>query len=283
MYSEYEKPYLLYMRLLHYHFSFTLTFTIASVYTTLLQLTRIMKWYSCECLLYGSLKPLNPTIVEGEYMKMLIVEDDTAINDLIRMSLNAAGFTCTCVYDGLAAADMLETNSFDLVLLDIMLPNVDGYELLEYIRPLNIPVIFITAKSSVPDRVKGLNLGADDYIVKPFAITELTARIEAILRRYNKDQKVLIVDDLEINTESRLLSKQGKQVELTLKEYELLVMLVRNKNIALFRETLFERIWGSSFMGDTRTLDLHIQRLRKKLGWEDKIKTVYKIGYRLEV
>ncbi|MBV9232342.1 MAG: response regulator transcription factor, partial [Chloroflexi bacterium] len=160
---------------------------------------------------------------------------------------------------------------------------VDGYELLEYIRPLGVPVIVITARGSVPDRVKGLNLGADDYIVKPFAITELTARIDAVLRRYNKDRKILTIEDLEINTVSRIVTKSGEPVELTLKEYELLVMLVRNKNIALFRETLFERIWGSSFMGNTRTLDLHIQRLRKKLGWEDKIKTVYKIGYRLEV
>jgi two-component system, OmpR family, alkaline phosphatase synthesis response regulator PhoP len=218
-------------------------------------------------------------------MRVLIAEDDIAINDLIRMNLNHAGFTCTCAHDGLAAADRLEQENFDLILLDIMLPHVSGYELLEYIRPLGIPVIVLTARSSIPDRVKGLNLGADDYIVKPFAITELTARIDAVLRRYNKDQKILIIEDLEINTESRVVTKQGELVELTLKEYELLVMLVRNKNIALFRETLFERIWDANFMGHTRTrtLDLHIQRLRRKLGWEDKIKTVYKIGYRLEV
>jgi two-component system, OmpR family, alkaline phosphatase synthesis response regulator PhoP len=228
-------------------------------------------------------KPLHPTPVKDTRMRVLIAEDDIAINDLIRMNLNDAGFTCTCTHDGMAAADLLEQDRFDLVLLDIMLPHVDGYELLEYIRPFNVPVIIITARSSVPDRVKGLHLGADDYIVKPFAITELTARIEAVLRRYNKDQKILIVEDLEVNTESRVVTKHGDAVELTLKEYELLVMLVRNKNIALFRETLFERIWGSSFMGNTRTLDLHIQRLRKKLNWEDKVKTVYKIGYRLEV
>ncbi|BCL80690.1 DNA-binding response regulator [Ktedonobacteria bacterium brp13] len=216
-------------------------------------------------------------------MKVLIAEDDTAINDLIRMNLHDTGFSCTCVFDGLAAADLLERDSFDLVLLDIMLPHVNGYEILEYIRPLGIPVIIITARSSVTDKVKGLNLGADDYIVKPFAIVELTARIEAILRRYNKDQRMLVIEDLEINTESRLVTKRGIPVELTLKEYELLLMLVRNKNIALFRETLFERIWDANFMGHTRTLDLHIQRLRRKLGWEDKIKTVYKIGYRLEV
>jgi two-component system alkaline phosphatase synthesis response regulator PhoP len=221
--------------------------------------------------------------VKGTHMNVLIAEDDIAINDLIRMNLQDAGFICICTHDGQEAADLLEQNSFDLALLDIMLPHVDGYELLEYIRPLGIPVIFITARTSIPDRVKGLHLGADDYLVKPFAIGELTARIEAVLRRYNKHQKVLTVEDLEINTESRLVTKNGKMVELTLKEYELLVMLVRNKNIALFRETLFERIWGSNFMGDTRTLDLHIQRLRRKLNWEDKVKTVYKVGYRLEV
>ena len=200
-------------------------------------------------------------------MNVLIAEDDVAINDLIRIHLQDAGFVCTCTHDGQIAADLLERDSFDLALLDIMLPNVDGYELLEYIRPLGIPVIFITARTSIPDRVRGLHLGADDYIVKPFAIVELTARIEAVLRRYNKHEKLLKVSDLEINTESRVVTKNGDMVELTLKEYELLVMLVRNKNIALFRETLFERIWGSSFMGDTRTLDLHIQRLRRKLGW----------------
>lgn len=216
-------------------------------------------------------------------MRVLIAEDDTAINDLLRMNLSDAGFTCVCVYDGLAAADLLEQEHFELLLLDIMLPGVDGYELLEYARPLGVPIIFITARSSVPDRVKGLQKGADDYIMKPFAIVELTARIEAVLRRYNKDQKIFHVEDLEINTEARLVIKNGRPIELTLKEYELLVMLVRNKNIALFRETLFERIWSDRLTSDSRTLDLHIQRLRKKLSWEGKIKTVYKVGYRLEV
>lgn len=215
--------------------------------------------------------------------RVLIAEDDNAINDLLRMNLSGAGYACTCAHDGAEAADLIEQGSFDLALLDIMLPKVDGYELLEYIRPMGIPVIFITARSAVPDRVKGLKLGADDYIMKPFEIVELTARIEAVLRRYNMGDRVLRLDGLEINTESRMVTKDGGTVDLTLKEYELLLMLVRNKNMALFRETLFEKIWGSSFMGETRTLDLHIQRLRKKLGWEDKIRTVYKVGYRLEI
>lgn len=216
-------------------------------------------------------------------IRILIAEDDAAINELLRMNLVAAGYVCTCALDGEAAANLIEQNSFDLALLDIMLPKVDGYELLEYLKPMGTPAIFLTAKGAVPDRVKGLQLGADDYIVKPFEIVELKARIETVLRRYNMGERTLTAGDLQINTESRMVTKAGQPVDLTLKEYELLVMLVRNKNMALFRETLFERIWGSSFMGETRTLDLHIQRLRKKLGWEDKIKTVYKVGYRLDV
>ena len=216
-------------------------------------------------------------------IKILVVEDELPISDLIDMNLSSRGYQCTCAYDGMQAADMLEENTYDLILLDIMLPQIDGYELMEYIRPMNIPVIFITAKSSVADRVKGLQLGADDYLVKPFAIVELLARVEAVLRRYNKSEKRITVEDVVIDTESRLVKKGGQQVELTKKEYELLLLFVHNKNIALFRETIFEKVWESEYMGDTRTVDLHVQRLRRKLGWNDKIKAVYKVGYRLEV
>ncbi len=216
-------------------------------------------------------------------IKVLIAEDDVAINELIRINLADAGYACSCALDGETAADLLACMSFDLALLDIMLPKVDGYELLEYLKPMGIPAIFITAKGALLDRVKGLKLGADDYIVKPFEIVELTARIEAVLRRYNMGEKVLRVEDLEISIDSRTAVKSGEVVELTMKEFDLLVMLIRNRNMALFRETIFERIWGASYMGETRTLDLHIQRLRKKLGWEEKIKTVYKVGYRLEI
>ncbi len=216
-------------------------------------------------------------------IKILVVEDELPISDLIDMNLSSRGYQCTCAYDGMQAADLLEENTYDLILLDIMLPQIDGYELMEYIRPMNIPVIFITAKSSVADRVKGLQLGADDYLVKPFAIVELLARVEAVLRRYNKSEKRITVEDVVIDTESRLVKKGGQQVELTKKEYELLLLFVHNKNIALFRETIFEKVWESEYMGDTRTVDLHVQRLRRKLGWNDKIKAVYKVGYRLEV
>lgn len=168
------------------------------------------------------------------------------------------------------------------MLLDIMLPEIDGYELLEYIKPLGMPVIFITAKGAVQDRIKGLKLGADDYIVKPFQIGELLARVEAVLRRYGKINRKLTFADVEIDTVSRTVNKAGKTIDLTVKEFDLLVELVQNKNVALYRDRLYEKVWGVEFFGDTRTLDSHIQRLRKKLGWEKYIKTVFRIGYRLE-
>ena len=164
-----------------------------------------------------------------------------------------------------------------------MLPGIDGYELLEYIKPLKIPVIFITAKGTVENRIKGLKLGADDYIVKPFQIGELIARIEAVLRRVNGADKTYDILGVKINPSSRSVIKDGKYVDLTVKEFDLLLELIRNKNIALYRNQLYERVWQEEFMGDTRTIDLHIQRLRKKLGWENSIKTLFRIGYRLEV
>lgn len=215
--------------------------------------------------------------------KILIVEDEKPISNLIDMSLTGAGYTCTCAYDGMQAADLLEENRYDLVLLDIMLPKVDGYELMEYIRPLGIPVIFLTAKTTVVDKVKGLRLGADDYLAKPFEIIELLARVETVLRRYHKTEEVLEAGDLTIDVVSRVVKKNGSPVSLTKKEFDLLVMFVQNRNIALFREKIYERVWESEYMGDSRTVDLHVQRLRKKVGWEDKIRPVYKVGYRLEI
>ena len=172
-------------------------------------------------------------------MRVLIAEDERAIAELIMMNLRRAGYDCDWAADGQAAADQIERRAYDLILLDIMLPKVDGYALMEYIAPQGIPTIFITAKDSVNDKVKGLLMGADDYIVKPFSIDEMIARIQSVLRRYHK-------------------------------------------NIALYRDTLYEKVWDEEY-GQTRTLDLHIQRLRKKLGWDEVIKTVYKVGYMLEV
>lgn len=216
-------------------------------------------------------------------MNVLIVEDDEAIANLLYMDLSDEGYRCTCVHNGREAADMLEANAgYDFVLLDIMLPEVDGYELLEYIRPMGIPVIFLTAKGAVKDRIQGLKLGADDYIVKPFQSGEVIARMEAVLRRYGKNRKNLSFADVEINLESRRAYQNGAEVELTVKEFDLLVELIQNRNVAQYRDRLYEKVWNEPFLGDTRTLDTHIQRLRKKLGWEERIRTVFRIGYRLE-
>jgi len=215
-------------------------------------------------------------------LNILIVEDEQAISNLIYVNLSEEGYNCTCALDGKQAADSIEKENYDLILLDIMLPEIDGYELLEYIKPLGTPVIFITAKGAVNDRIKGLKLGADDYLVKPFQIGELIARVEAVLRRYGKSEKQLIFKDVSINLDSRKVTKNGRIIDLTVKEFDLLIELIRNKNVALYRDRLYEKVWQDEFIGETRTLDSHIQRLRKKLGWEEYIKTVFRIGYRLE-
>ncbi|MCL2045651.1 MAG: response regulator transcription factor [Oscillospiraceae bacterium] len=216
-------------------------------------------------------------------IKILIVEDEKPISDLLRMSLTKAGYDCSCVFDGLDAADLLENERFDLILLDIMLPGADGFELMEYIKPLEIPVIFITAKDMVEDRVKGLKMGAEDYIVKPFEIIELLARVETVLRRYQKLDRMIEIAGLSIDTRSMVVRRDGDEISLTRKEYELLLLFARNPGTALYRETIYERVWGGDYYGDSRTIDLHVQRVRKKAKWEDKLQSVYKVGYRLEV
>ena len=217
-------------------------------------------------------------------MHILIVEDDEAISNLLYQDLSDEGYDCMCALDGRQAADLLEQNTwFDLVLLDIMLPGADGYDVMEYIRPFKVPVIFISAKHEVKDRVKGLKLGADDYLIKPFDVAELSARVEAVLRRYNKTDKVIALGDVAIDVEARRVTKDGSPVPLTSKEFDLMLLFVENRNIALFRENLYERVWDDEYFANSRTLDLHVQRLRKKLGWEKNLVAVYKVGYRLEV
>lgn len=215
--------------------------------------------------------------------KILIVEDESAIANLIRLSLTKAGHLCICAGDGLQAADLLEKNRYDLVLLDIMLPEIDGMELMEYIRPMDIPVIFITAKGDVEDRVRGLRAGAEDYIVKPFEIAELLARVDVVLRRFQKTETVLQIGGLEIDTNAVRVRRDGKALHLTPKEYELLILFAQNPGRALYRETIYERVWGEDFPYGSKTVDLHVQRLRKKVGWESCLQTVNKVGYRLEV
>lgn len=158
-------------------------------------------------------------------IQILIVDDEKPICDLIQMSLTRAGYHCTCVYDGLAAADILERNVFDLILLDVMLPNADGFELMEYIRPLGIPVIFLTARGSVDDRVRGLRMGAEDYIVKPFEVVELLARVDVVLRRYNKTDAVIEIGGLRIDTRAMQVWRGTEEISLTHKEYDLLLSL----------------------------------------------------------
>lgn len=214
---------------------------------------------------------------------ILIVEDDPAISDLIALNLGVAGYERVQVYDGESAERALGEHQIDLVLLDIMIPGKDGWELVRTIRPTGIPVIFLTAKNNLMDRVNGLKAGADDYIVKPFEAMELIARIEAVLRRSaGYRQETFRLEDVEIHPEERSVYKAGRQVDLTPKEYELLILLIRNKNRALTREKILEVVWDYDYMGDTRTVDIHIQKLRKKLDWNETIKTVYKYGYRLE-
>ena len=216
-------------------------------------------------------------------IKILIVDDEKPICDLIDLNLSASGYQCRTVQDGLEALKLIEEENFDLILLDIMLPGADGYAIMEYIRPMGTPVIFITAKHEVRDRVKGLKLGADDYLVKPFDVVELVARVEAVLRRYNKTERLLSAGDVVVDVEARRVTRAGVPVELTNKEFGLLVLFMKNKNVALFRETLYEKVWEGEYYGDSRTLDLHVQRLRRKLGWEHSLVAVYKVGYRLEV
>jgi DNA-binding response OmpR family regulator len=215
-------------------------------------------------------------------IKILIVEDEKPISDLLKMSLTKAGYVCTCVYDGLVAADILEKERFDLILLDIMLPGANGYELMEYIQPMEMPVIFLTAKGMVEDKVRGLRMGAEDYIVKPFEIIEMLARVETVLRRYHKLERMIEIAGLSIDTRSMVVRRDGEEIPLTRKEYDLLLLFARNPGTALYRDTIYDRVWGGDYFGDSRTIDLHVQRLRKKVGWENKLQSVYKVGYRLE-
>ena len=198
------------------------------------------------------------------------------------MSLGRAGYQCVCAYDGIEAANLIEKETFDLILLDIMLPGIDGFELMDYIRSTGIPVIFLTAKNAVEDRVKGLRMGAEDYIIKPFDVLELLARVDGVPRRHGKLQTVIQIGDLEINTLSMQVTQNGTEIPLTRKEYELLLLFAQNVGVVLTKNTIYERVWGGEYPDNTRTVELHIQRMKKKLHWDDRIKPVYGMGYRLE-
>jgi DNA-binding response OmpR family regulator len=214
--------------------------------------------------------------------KILIVEDDVNISKIIKMNLNLVNYETWEVYDGLEALELIRKEKFDLILLDVMIPGLDGFALMDKIKSYQIPVIFLTAKNSVFDKVNGLKLGADDYMVKPFEAIELLARIETVLRRYGKEEKVLVFNNVMLLLDKREVTLDGVPVEFTPKEFDLLVVLLKNKNIALTRDQFLERVWGGEYYGETRTVDMHIKSLRKKLNLQEHIKTIYKIGYRLE-
>ena len=214
--------------------------------------------------------------------KILIVDDEAGIREIIKMNLELAGYECYEAEDGEKAVQILDKVIPDIVLLDIMLPKMDGYQVSGEFLKKDIPIIFLTAKESTIDKVKGLKLGADDYITKPFEAMELLARIEVVLRRRGKENLNFKCKDVEVDFSKREVLLKGKKVDLTSQEYNLLEVLIKNKNLALSRETLLEKAWGYDYYGDTRTIDIHIQRLRKKLNFEDVIVTVFKYGYRLE-
>lgn len=215
--------------------------------------------------------------------KILIVDDEDKIRELIRVNLEIVGYNCDEAEDGIKALDVVDKFRPDLVLLDIMLPGKDGFELVDEFTKRNIPVIFLTAKDSTVDKVKGLKLGAEDYITKPFDPMELLARVEVVLRRSSKNNETFKYKNLEIDFNERTALMDGVEVELTTKEFDLLEVLIRNKNLALSREKLLEMVWGYEYLGDTRTIDIHITRLRKKLDLDDSIITVFKYGYRFKM
>ena len=213
---------------------------------------------------------------------ILVAEDEIPINDLICKNLKLLGYKTAQAFDGPEALGLAEKENFDLVLLDVMLPGMSGFQVKTKLAK-DLPVIFVTAKTSVSDQLTGLNLGAEDYITKPFDTLVLIARVENVLRRTRKNDAVFTIKDCVIDLSMRTVYKNGERVDLALQEYNLLEALVLNRNFALSREKLLQLAWGYDYSGDTRTVDVHIQRLRKKLGLYEEIATVYKYGYRLEV
>ena len=215
--------------------------------------------------------------------RILVVEDDESISKVIQKNLTAAGYAVAACDDGTEVVKLLATDTdFDLALLDVMLPGMDGFELMGYMKHCDIPVIYLTAKADLDSKVQGLRDGAEDYIVKPFEVLELLVRIEKVLERTGRMQQVLNVADIEINLLERSVRRNGEEIALKPMEFDLLTMLAKNKNIALSRERLLHGVWGVDFVGETRTVDVHIGQLRKKLFLASHIKTVSKMGYRLE-
>lgn len=215
-------------------------------------------------------------------MHILIVEDDENIAKMIETCLDIAAYETTVCSDGNEALSTICANNFDLILLDVMLPGMDGFEIMEHIQSREIPVIFLSALENVCDKVKGLRLGGEDYIVKPFEPMELLTRIEVVLRRVNKGQHILTFEDITVDLDKHIARKNGREVKLTPKEFDTLVFFIQNADIALTRERLLASIWGYTYEGESRTVDVHVQQVRKKMGLQGALKSIPKLGYRLE-
>ena len=214
---------------------------------------------------------------------ILVIEDEEAINDLICMNLEVTGYQVTSFFNGEEVSKSLsENHAYDCTLVDVMLPGKDGFALLPELKDYEIPVIFLTARGEVQNKVRGLKEGAEDYIVKPFEMLELLVRVEKVLGRYQKEEECLCVRDVEIFPKERIVKKAGVEIPFKPMEFDCLMLLVKYKNIAISREELLRSLWGVEFEGETRTIDVHIARIRKKLDFQDVIKTVPRIGYRLE-
>lgn len=224
--------------------------------------------------------------------KILVVDDEHSIVELLKYNLENSGYEVKEAYDGEEALNMVSQERFDLIILDLMLPKIDGIEVCKRLKEeyFHIPIIMLTAKSSEADKVLGLNIGADDYITKPFSVKELIARVNALLRLIGEmekqnDREIINIGKLKIDLERHEVEKNGKLLDLTLKEFELLRILVENKGKVLSRNVLLDRVWGYDFYGETRTVDVHIRNLRKKIEDDDKnpqyIETVRGVGYRI--
>lgn len=213
--------------------------------------------------------------------KILIVEDDKSINELMVRYLKITGHNCLTAFSGGEALSVIKQEKPDLILLDINLPDINGFEIIKLIS--GIPIIYVTARSAINDRVKGLDGGAEDYIVKPFDFQELIARVNVVLRRYGKEDHLCHLGETTIDLKNFKVYKNNNELNVTKQEFELLHALITNKNVTMTRQQLLNAAWGWDYEGDERTVDVHIQRLRKKLNLDSYIKTIYKIGYRLEI
>lgn len=215
--------------------------------------------------------------------RILIVEDDKSISDLLYMNLSVAGYHCDVAGDGKQSVKMINLKSYDLAILDIMLPEIDGFELYEYMNEKQIPVIYLSAKCDTQSKVKGLKIGAEDYITKPFDVLELLVRVEKVLKRNEHTQNTYQMDGVTIDEKEHIVLLNGHSVKFKPMEYSLLLMLVKHPNMVFSREQLLHEVWGDNYFGETRTVDNHIAILRKKLNWSEKIVTVHRVGYKLEV